>query len=189
MSWKSQKRGVTLLETLIYIALLVVILPPLVMSLIRVTREVGLLDIRSRINTTSSLVISELTLGVTEASQVKVSLSTFGSSPSTLVFLDAVGQTVTIDRPTLTVTLPGGDQTIHRLRMTRGTAPAFFLTDPDLDVLSWQVDPVRNSASVLTGLRFHFDVATMNQSTVDPYQNARFVSDTTIDLQPQTTEN
>ncbi len=182
-------KGITLIETLVYIALLVVILPPLVMSLIQVTREVNLLDIRNRINTTSSLVLSQLSTDLTQASQIKVSLSTLGSSPSTLVFLDAAGQTITIDRPTVTVSLPGGDQTIRRLRMARGASPAFYLTDPDLDVVSWKVDAVRNSTTVLTGLRFHIDVSTLNQSVADPYQNARFVSDTSIDLQPQTTEN
>lgn len=188
MILKSQK-GITLLETLIYIALLIVILPPLVLSLIQVTRQVSLLDVRNRLNTTSAIIASQLTSDVTQATQIRVSQSTLGSSPSTLVFFDATGQTITVDRPTIVVSLPGGNQTVHRLRMTRGVTPLFYLSDPDLDVLAWQVDLVRNSASVLTGLRFHLDTATMNQSVTDPYRNARFISDFTVDLQPQTTEN
>lgn len=186
---RTYPKGITLLETLIYIALLLIIVPPLVISLIHVTRQVSLLDIRNRINTTSTLVASQITSDITQATQIRSSLSTLGSSPGVLVFLDATGQSVTIDRPTMIVTLPGGDQTVHRLRMTRGALPAFYLTDPDLDVSSWQVDLVRDSASVLTGLRFHLDLSTMNQSVTDPYLNARFVSDFTVDLQPQTTQS
>ncbi|OGL70911.1 hypothetical protein A3C09_03160 [Candidatus Uhrbacteria bacterium RIFCSPHIGHO2_02_FULL_47_44] len=182
-------KGITLIETLLYIALLVLILPPLVLSLVRVTRQVSLLDVRNRINTSSSLILSQVTRDITQATQIKTSLSTLGTTPGTLIFLDATGQTITIDRQDQVIVLPGGNQTVHRLRMTRGASPAFYLTDPDLDVQSWQVDVVRNSASVLTGLRFHLDVATMNPSTLDPYQNARLVADTTVDLQPHTTEN
>lgn len=188
MNRKSQK-GITLVETLIYIGLLVVILPPLVIALVRVTRQVSLLDIRNRIQTSAALISSQITSDVTQASQIKVSTSTLGSSPSTLVFLDAAGQSVTIDRPTETVSFPGGDQVVRRLRMTRGASPAFYLTDPDVDVSAWQVDLVRNSANVLTGLRFHVDISTVNQSVTDPYQNARFSSDFTVDLQPHTIQN
>ncbi len=177
------------METLVYIALLVVILPPLVSSLIRVTRQVSLLDVRNRINTTSTLIASEFTSELSQATHVVVSRSTLGSSPGVLVLSDPTGQPITIDRPTVTVSLPGGDQTTHRLRVTEGTNPAFYLTDPDLDVQAWQLDAVRNSANVLTGIRFHLDVSTMNQSIADPYQNARLVTDFTVDLQPQTTEN
>lgn len=176
------------METLIYIGLLLVILPPLVLSLIRITKQVSLLDVRNRLNTSSALIASQLTSDVTQATQIRVSLSTFGSSPSILIFLDATGQVITIDRPTVSVSLPGGNQTIHRLRMVRGASPAFYLTDSDLDVVAWQVDTVRDRSSTLTGLRFHLDLATMNQSVIDPNQNARFVSDFTVDLQPQTTQ-
>ena len=164
------------------------ILPVLVSSLIRVSRQVSLLDIRNRINTTSAIIASQLTSDVTQATQIRTSVSTLGTATSVFVFVDATGQTVTIDKPTVTIAFPGGNQTVHRLRMTRGATPAFYLTDPDLDVQSWQVDLVQNSASVLTGLRFHLDLSTVNQSTLDPYQNARFVSDTTVNLQPQTTQ-
>ena len=187
MHYKSQ-RGITLLETLIYIALLILILPPLVSSLIRVTREVSLLDVRSRINTTSALLASEFTSELIQATQVRVTQSTVGSSPGVLVFYDSTGQSVTIDRVSQSISFPGGNQTVRRLRMTRGASPAIYLTDPDIDVQAWQVDLVRNSTSVLTGLRFHFDFATLNQSTTDPHLNARLLSDFTVDLQPQTAE-
>lgn len=188
MVLKTQK-GITLLETLIYVALLAIILPPLVLSLIQVTRQLNLLDVRNRINTTSSILLSQMTTDVTQATQIRVSQSVLGSSPSTLVYVDASGETVRIERVEQIISLPGGDQTTHRLRMTRGVSPAFYLTDPDLDVQAWQVDVVRNSASVLTGLRFHLDLSVLNQSATDPYLNARLVSDTTIDLQPQTIQN
>ena len=186
---QNKKKGITLVETLVYISLLALILPPLVISLIRVTRQVSLLDIRNRINTTATLISSELTRDLTESTQIRVSLSTLGSSPSTFVFLDSTGQVVTIDRPSVVVSYSGGNQITHRLRMTKGSSPSFYLTDPDLDVLSWQVDVVNNNASVLTGIRFHIDMATGNQSSMDPYLKARFVSDFTVNLQPQTIQS
>lgn len=182
-------RGFTLLETVIYIGLFVILIPVLVSSIVRVSREMSVVDLRNQVNLASAALQSKWENDLSAAQQIRVSLSTFGTNPSTLVYVNSSGQTVTIDRPTVTVALPGGNQTGHRLRMQEGASPAVYLTDPDIDVSAWQVDPVRNSSGGLTGLRIHLDMKHFAQASGDPYQKAQFVSDMTIDLQPQTIEN
>ncbi len=180
--------GVTLLETILYIALLAIIFPPTVAALLRLSQETSLYDVQHRMDAQAGTVLSQLTIDLTQARSVSVSQSTLTSDPSSLRFTDSAGTTVIVDRPTTTVTLNGGSQTIRRLRMQRGSAAPFWLTDPDIDVSSFTVQAVRNASSVLTGLRFHLSAVMPNASANPPYRRADFVSDVTVGLQPQTTE-
>lgn len=181
--------GVTLLETIIYIALLAIIFPPTVSALLRLSQETSLFDVQHRMDAQAGTILSQLTLDVTQATSVSTSQSTLGTDPGLLRFVDANGLTVIIDRPTTTVTLPGGNQTIRRLRMQRGNTAAFWLTDPDIDVSSFTVQAVRNASGVLTGLRLHLSAVMPNAAANAPYRRADFVADTTVALQPQTVEN
>ena len=182
------RKGLTFIETVLYIGLIAIILPTMFLSLVYTTRIISLLDVRHEIALSSTTILSLFTKEVSEAQHIRTSLSTFGSNPSTFVYVDSLGVLVTIDRPTVSVTLPGGNQTVRRLRMQRGASASFYLTDPDVDVVSFQADPVRNSSGVLTGLRIHLDLDHTAQSVPDPLQKAQFVSDVTLDLQPHTTE-
>lgn len=181
--------GVTLLETILYIALLAIIFPPTVAALLRLSQETSLFDVQHRMDAQAGTILSQMTTDVTRAASVSTSQSTLGANPSTLRFTDATGLTVIVDRPTTTVTLPGGNQTIRRLRMQRGSTASFWLTDPDIDVSSFTVQAVRNASSVLTGLRLHLSAVMPNAAANSPYRSASFVADTTVVLQPQTIEN
>ena len=186
---RSDIRGITLLETILYVAIIAIILPPTVSSLVRLSQETSLYDIRFRMDSQAEMVLSRLTLDLTQAASVSTSLSTLGADPSALRFVDSAGQTVIVDRSSTTVAFPGGNQTVRRLRMQRGSSAAFWLTDPDIDVSSFTVTAVRNATAVLTGLRIHLSAAMPAAAGVSPYQQADFVADTTVGLQPQTTEN
>ena len=181
--------GITLLETILYIALLAIIFPPTVSALLRLSQETSLFDVQHRMDAQAGTILSQLTLDLTQATSVSTSQSTLGADPSLLRFVDATGLTVIVDRPTTEVTLNGGIQTIRRLRMQRGNTAAFWLTDPDIDVSSFAVQAVRNATGVLSGLRIHLSAVMPNAAANAPYRRADFVSDTTVGLQPQTVEN
>ncbi len=181
--------GVTLLETILYVALLAIIFPPTVSALLRLSQETSLFDVQHRMDAQAGTILSQLTLDLTQAASVSTSQSTLGADPSSLRFVDASGLTVIVDRPTTTVTLRGGTQSVRRLRMQRGSTAPFWLTDPDIDVSSFTVTAVRNASNVLTGLRLHLSAVMPNAAANAPYRNADFVADATVGLQPQTVEN
>lgn len=181
--------GVTLLETILYIAMLAIIFPPTVAALLRLSQETSLFDVQHRMDAQAGTVLSQLTVDLTQALSVSTSQSTLGADPSSLRFVDANGLTVIVDRPTTTVTLPGGNQTVRRLRMQRGSTAPFWLTDPDIDVSSFTVQTVRNATNVLTGLRVHVGAVMPNATANPPYRRADFIADSTVALQPQTIEN
>ncbi len=190
MHRRSPTLGVTLLETILYVALLSIIFPPTISALLRLSRETSLFDVQHRMDAQAGMVLTQLTLDVTQAASVSTSTSTLGANPSTLRFVDSAGLAVVIDRPDFLVTLPAGiTQTVRRLRMQRGSAAAFWLTDPDVDVTSWTATAVRDGSGALTGLRFHLSAAMPNATGNGPYRAASFASDTTVALQPQTIEN
>jgi len=176
---KNQK-GITLVETVVVIALLIIILPVTVSSLIRLGRESAYFSLLQRINSSSTLIFSELSNELTSAKSFNVSTSTLGVNPSLFVFTDKNDAVVTIDRPTATVTLPGGDQEIYRLRLSRGTE-VVWLTDSDVDVTNWTVNVVRNSSNVLTGIRIQATFAAANKENL-PLRNAELSTDFTIAL-------
>ncbi len=180
--------GITLLETVLYIGLMMIILPSMVTFVLQLHGEELLFDARTRMEQTAGMVFSELQIALTASDAVTTSTSTLGANPSTLRFQDASGTTVVIDCPTVAVSFPGGTQNVRRLRMQTGAGPAVWLTDGEIDVTTWQVSTVRDSSGILTGLRISLDTA-MVAPTTDALRSATFSGDTTIALSPHTIEN
>jgi hypothetical protein len=181
-------RGVSFLETVLYIALLAIILPAMVVFLLQIEIEHVTFDARTRMEQTAALSFSELQTTLTAAKAITTSTSTLGVNPSVLRFQDASGTTITIDCPSVSVTLPGGTQSVRRLRIQTGNSPAVYLTDSDIDVSNWQVTAVNNSKGLLTGLRFNVSLIMLGV-TQGVYRGANFTSDTTISLSPHTIAN
>ncbi|GEM_PF-1590244 len=188
MRHHSSQAGLTLIEMLIYIGLIVIILPALGVIMVQLTQRVSLTDVRGRVTALSHVLFSQYATDFTQARAIAVSQSTLGVNGSVLKFTDSTGTLVTIDRVSTSVSFTGGAQTVRRLRMQRGAAAAFWLTDRDLDTRSFIVSVVRDTTGKLTGLRVHQDIALLGAAN-GPYQNATFVADTTFALEPQTTEN
>lgn len=180
------EKGLTLIETVVVIALLVIILPVTISTLVRLSRESAYFSLLQRINSSSNLILSALSNELTSAESFNITSSTLGVNPSTFFFIDKDDNVVTIDRPLATVTLPGGDQEIHRLRLSRGTE-VVWLTDSDVDVTNWTVDVVRNSSGALSGLRIQTTFAAANKEAV-PLRNVEFSTDFTIALPGSVTE-
>ncbi|MFA5946901.1 MAG: hypothetical protein WC813_02650 [Patescibacteria group bacterium] len=180
-------KGTTLLETVLYIGIVMIVLPTFVMFLINLWQTYTLLDARSRIEQTASVVFLELQNSLTEADAISISTSTLANDSGVLKFLDATGQLVTIDRPTVAVTLVGAPQNVRRLRMQKGTNPATYLTDPEIDVTQWRIEAIRTDAT-LSGLRISYDMAMLNPG-IGAYRHSAFSADTTFALSGHTIEN
>lgn len=180
-------RGITLLETAIYIGLFSMVLPAFVMFVFHIWQGQVAFDARTRLEQTSALVFLETTHALTEADSIRISTSTLGTDSSVLRFTDASGTEIIIDVASTSIDFGGTTHNIRRLRMQRGAATAVWLTDPELDVTQWRVDAVRNSTNTLTGMRINFDATLMNASG-KVYRTATFAGDTTIALSPHTTE-
>lgn len=180
MNIRENQKGITLVETMVVIALLIIILPVTISTLIRLGRESAYFGLLQRINSSSNLILSNFSNELTSAKSFSISSSVLGVNSSTFIYVDKDNNTVTIDRPLATVTLPGGDQEIHRLRLSRGTETV-WLTDSDIDVTNWTVDIVRNSSGVLSGLRIQTTFAAANKENL-PLRNAELSTDFTITL-------
>lgn len=181
-------RGITLLETVLYIGMLMVALPTMVSFVLQISQQDLLFDARTRMEQTAALVLNELQNTIAAADAIRTSTSTLGVNPSTVRLTDDNGDAVVIDCPTVAVTMPGGNtQNVRRLRMQTGTSAPVWITDGEIDVTKWHVSAVRDSANTLTGLRIEFDMAMIAPSATQ--RNATFTGDTTISLSPHTIEN
>lgn len=183
----SAPKGITLIETVVYIGLFMVVLPAYVLFLLQVWQTNTSLDERSRMEQTGALVFLELQNGITEAQAINVSTSTLSNDAGVLRFVDSTGQIVTIDRPTVSVTFSGVPTNVNRLRMQKGSSPAVYLTDPEINVTEWRIEAVRDGSD-LSGLRFNLDFAMLNPGT-GAYRQSAFTGDTTLSLSAPTVEN
>ncbi len=180
-------KGITLLETMLYIGIIAIALPAFTVLILHVWDEQVGFDARMRLEQTTSLFFQEAVSEITEADTILVSTSTLGTDTSVLRFRDANGVSVTIDLVSTTVSFSGTNQTVRRLRTQHGTDAPTWITDPEHDISQWRVDAVRNSSSTLTGLRVSINAALINSSG-NIYRDATFSTSTTIALSPHTTE-
>lgn len=180
-------KGVTLLETMLYIGIIAIVLPSFTIFILHVWNQQVGFDARMRLEQTTSLVLLEATHEITEADSIQISTSTLGTDTSVFKFKDENGADVTIDSTSTTVSFSGVNQTVRRLRMQRGAAAAVWLTDPEQHVTQWRIEAVRNATNVLTGIRISLDAELLNK-TGKAYRNATFAGDTTVALSPHTTE-
>lgn len=181
------QNGITLLETMLYIAIVAIVMPAFILFITQIWQQESGHKFEIRIEQSTSLLFLELSHAITESDAIMTSTSTLGTNPSILRFKDANGTIVTLDRVTTTVAYASGDQTINRLRLTRGSEAAIWLTEPEVDVSIWRVDPVRNSTNVLTGVRMNLELGMLNASN-NAYRHADFAADTTLALSPHTLE-
>ncbi len=184
----SPPRGVTLLETVLYIGLIAILLPAFIIFVQQVWQQQIGFDARLRLEQTTALTFLEMTHAITEASAILVSTSTLGTDASILRFQDKNGTEVLIEHLSTTVAFSETNQTVRRLRLQRGNDDPVWLTEPEHDVTQWRVDPVRDESGILTGLRLQFAAELLNASG-NVYRNAVISTSTTFALSPQTGEN
>lgn len=180
-------KGVTLLETMLYIGIIAIVLPAFTLFILHIWEEQIGFDARMRLEQTASIIFLEATQEITEADAIQISTSTLGTDASIFRFTDKDGENVVIDSTSTVISFSGVNQTVHRLRMQQGAEAAVWLTDPEQDVTQWRVEAVRNTTNTLTGIRISLDAELIN-SAGKVYRNASFAGDTTVALSPHTSE-
>lgn len=172
---------------MLYIAILAIVLPAFTIFISHIWQQESGRNAQVRLEQTASLLFLELSHSLTEADAILTNTSTLGTDASIFSFKDANGTTVTIDLVPTTVAYASGDQTVNRLRLTRGSEAAVWLTEPEHNVATWRVDAVRNDAAVLTGVNIGFSIQSLN-NTNNPYREAAFTATTTFALSPHALE-
>ncbi|MFA6132226.1 MAG: prepilin-type N-terminal cleavage/methylation domain-containing protein [Patescibacteria group bacterium] len=170
MCLKKDQRGITLIETMMAIAMLAILLPVMAFAFTRLARESSFFNVRQRLDSGLALTYSELSSELASAQSFNVSGSTWGVNPSSFSFVDDDGETITIDCIDDTITLPGGDQTVKRLRWTRGVETQ-FLTDSDINVTTWIAQVARDGSSRLSGINITVTFSVLNKEDA-PYKDA-----------------
>lgn len=170
---------------MLYIGLLAIILPSFVLFYIQVAERQSSVDEIIISEGKAATIFSEVSRELAGAQSVDITSSTLGTESSTLVFINAVGEEVTIDRPTVFTNYERRpDKDVPRLRYQEGLNDPVWMTDPEIEVTTWQVDAVRDSENNLTALNIMLELD-VNPNTRTA---AHFEASTTIALQPHTTE-
>ncbi len=156
--------GVTLLETVIYIGLLTVLVSAYIGILTQLTTIQDRQSISGRLAESATLALDQVTQFTENAQSITVSTSTLGTSTSVLQFKDATGTAVTIDTVIQTINFSGINQNVRRLRYIRG-GQTYYLTDTDVNVVTWQVDDVRTTSNALSGLNFTLELEILNEQS------------------------
>jgi len=181
-----KSKGFSLIETVLYIGLLAILLPSFVMVTLGYIQKSESVDPKIRMEEKAAVLFSEIQYELNQAQSIDVTGSSLATDDSSLVFVDAEGASVTLSRTADAIAFIGGDQTIDRLE--RETASNVqWITDSDIDVNVWNVAVVRDSAGTLTGLNISMTMSVLNADG-SPYRDISFSTDTTISLQPYTTE-
>lgn len=185
MSIFNNTHGITILETVIYIALFAIIIPAATVFFLQFGQSGNLFARRAQMEQTSGMLLSHLNTELASANAWNLSSSTLGSPNGTLVYTNADGESVTIDRPTDMVNFDGTPQQVGRLRATVGANPSEWITPPEVNVAAFQFSEVENALGATTGLNLTFELFMLNPSG-GPFRNAEFSSQTTFAIRPAT---
>lgn len=180
------RRGITLLETILFIALVAIILPALALFVINLIERQDRLSTQLLVRQSAALAFQEMQQEIQLAQAISLSTSTVSSDTSSLSYVDGSGVLRTIRYATDTFTASGTNRTIGRLQASSGGQDT-WLTTSDLTVTVFRVDPVRNSEGVLTALNI---ALTLSPHVVENSSQTAsvLVLDTTISLLPYATE-
>ncbi|NQV12144.1 type II secretion system protein [Candidatus Uhrbacteria bacterium] len=179
-----KQKGFTLIETVLYIAIVVILLGGLTTFLINTARIQSGLSPALRIKETASNTMLLMSSNITGADSINVTGSTLGVNPSTLLLTDGAGRSVQIDVIKDVVDFGGTSTFVDRLRLTKGGEPAVWLTDSNLDVTLWKVEEVSDSGGLLQGLKIEYTIETIDASV----SGRKFSGRTTFPLTPNTVE-
>lgn len=158
------KQGITLLETIIYIGLLAIILPLSVTFLINI-RNIQQRNINEwRVEDTSSLLLSELKIELSEATAIDISNSSLDSEFSSLVYQDRNNDTFTLQVENDSFLIHNETHDINRLRKVGDSSQ--WLTPDQINITRWGIEPIRDEyRGTLTGLRLMIEISPYNQAT------------------------
>ena len=180
------KKGFTLLETILAVAIFLIVLPALLRLALSSVQAYQTIESKIRYEETAGLIFLELEDQITGAKAIKISTSSLGVDDGKIIFTNDDSNIITIDRPVTTLNLTNGNALVHRLRFQTGSETPVWLSDANIEVASWNIDPVRDATNTLTGLRFYIKLQQINPSFGT--QRLSYETTTTLALQGQTIE-
>lgn len=138
MKNKTNKKGFTLVELIVYIAIAATTLVVAVNIGINLIRSADKAQGAQETYANARLGMHQIQLNMREAEDVITGSSTFGSHPGVLTLdFPGSGTDVVIDTYTQIVTIGTQTPTIRTLRIKEGTAAAIDLTDKHTDVTNF----------------------------------------------------
>ena len=181
----TNERGITILETVLYIGLFAVIIPAATVFFLQFAQTNDLSARRAQMEQAAGMTISHMNTELARANAWNITGSTLGSVNSVFVYTNHVGESVTIERALDTVDFDGTPQTVGRLRTLVGADPAEWITPPQINVVVFQLDEVENSLGATAGLNIALELFMLNPSG-GPFRGAEFASQITFALRPAT---
>lgn len=158
-------RGFTLIETLLYLALLAMVLPTVSLFIVHAARAQNTIAGRNAIEENATMVLEDMRYELQHAPSIQVSTSSFNTPTSRIRFIDRTGTANTIERTTDTYTANGESRIIYRVQNMRGTATE-WLTSNTITVSSLVMNPVRDTSGDLTGINISVTVEPHVATTV-----------------------
>jgi type II secretory pathway pseudopilin PulG len=179
-------KGFTLLETILAVSIFLIAMPAILSLALNSVQAYQTIESKIRYEETAGLIFLELEDQITGAKAIKISTSSLGVDNGKIIFTNDDSNIITIDRPATTLTLANGDTTVDRLRFQSGSSTPIWLSDANIEVASWKIEPVRDATNTLTGLRFYIKLQQINPSFgTQPFS---YETTTTLALQGQTIE-
>ena len=160
------KKGFTLIELVLYMALIAILMPMIVLMLLQVYKNQQHVYTRTEIENTAAVVLADIEYEITHASKIISSTSTFDSDQSVLVFRNSDNQLQRYEYATDNIELSGTLYNIGRLRLFDGLDR--WITSENLAITKFRVEPARNDDSDLTGLNIQIEISPLStETTID----------------------
>ncbi len=135
---RTSTRAFTLIELILYIAIMAIVLVSTIGFLWNIIGSSVRVSTSTELVYSARLVLDNMTRSGRGADDVIVASSTFGAHPGVLVFGYSTGN-VTFDTAAKNITVGGQSVTIRKLRMKTGAAAPIDLTSDKVDVTNFVV--------------------------------------------------
>lgn len=180
------RRGITLIETVLFIGLIAIILPGLFFFVIHLIERQDHISTQLLVRQSAALSLQEFQQEIQNAQAISISSSTLSSSTSSLTYVNGEGVTKTIRYAADTFSASGTTRQIGRLQLSFQNQQE-WLTTSDLTVETFRIDPVRNADGDLTALNVLF-VLSPHLLETSSQQAERLTLETTFWLSPYVSE-
>ncbi len=188
MRFFKDTRGLTLIETIIYMGILTILLSAFLGILTQMLTVHARNSQRSRLAESAWTALNTLIVNLETANAVTSTSSVYDTDLGLLVFKNADGVDITVDTEVQTQNINGNIFDVNRLRyVVSGAGHTTYITDSDVEVWLWEITPVRNADGILTGLNLSLGIEVMNRQAFG-YQQGRILYTTTVHLNSQTQE-
>ncbi len=157
------RHGFTLIELVLYMALIAILIPSVVLVLLTVNKNQQHVYLRTEIQNTAAIILSEIEHEIMHASKINISSSTLDSDQSVLEYVDSGNILHRFQYATDTVEFSSTQYNIGRLQFYDGGYS--WLTSENIIVSVFRIESVRNSDSLLTGLNIHLTLTPLTTET------------------------